>query len=168
MRTSLTVPSLQSAAVDSRGLTPFRPAGVAVTLPAVRIRHHATTPVLLLRLGSWQVERAEIEPGTFREGHGYRDGMSTRELIDSTRAWWRIDPDQLEREGINHAVAVHQGLTRAVVRIGDLFQRSDRRRAFSATLLTGGPVFDEWVGPSGRSIDFERGAANPVAYWIPG
>lgn len=83
------------------------------------------------------------------------------------RAWWKIDPDRLERHGINHAVAVHQGLTRAVVRIGALFQRSDRRWAFSATLLTAGPVFDEWVGPSGRCIDFERGEANPVAYWTP-
>lgn len=122
----------------------------------------------MLRLGSWQVERAEMEPGTFREGHGYRDGMSSRELLDSTRAWWKIDPDRVAREGINHAVALHQGLTRAVVTIGDLFQRSDGRWAFSATLLTGGQVFDEWVGPSGRSIDFERGEANPVAYWIPG
>ena len=134
----------------------------------MRIRHHATTPVLLLRLGSWQVERAEIEPGTFRQGHGYRDGMSSRELLDSTRAWWRIDPNRLEREGINHAVAVHQGVTRAVVRIGDLFQRSDGRWAFSATPLTGGQVFDEWVGPCGRSVDFAHGNQNPVAYWAPG
>ena len=134
----------------------------------MRIRHHATTPVLLLRLGSWQVERAEMEPGTFREGHGYRDGMSSRELLDSTRAWWRIDPNRSEREGINHAVAVHQGVTRAVIRIGDLFQRFDGRWAFSGMPLTGGEIFDEWVGSSGRSIDFEHGEANPVAYWTPG
>ena len=167
MHTSPMVPSLRRAAVDSPGLTPFGLADAAVTLRAVRIRHHATTPVLLLRLGSWQVERAEMEPGTFRVGHGFRDDMSTLELVDSTRAWWRIDPNRLEREGINHAVAIHQGVTRAVVRIGNLFQRSDRRRAFSATLLTNGQVFDEWVGPLGRSVDFARGNRNPVAYWTP-
>ena len=140
---------------------------LVVTLLAVRIRHHATTPVLLLRLGSWQVERAELEPGTFREGHGYRDAMSSRELVDSTRAWWKMNPDRLVRGGIDHAVAVHQGLTRAVVKIGDLFQRTDGRWAFSATLLTSGNVFDEWVGPSGRSVDFAHGNQNPIAYWTP-
>ena len=134
----------------------------------MRIRHHATTPVLLLRLGSWQVERAEMEPGTYREGHGYRDGMSSRELVDSTRAWWTLDPDRVAREGINHAVAVHQGVTRAVVTIGDLFQRSDGRWAFSAALVTGDQIFDEWAGPRGRSVDFARGNQNPVAYWTPG
>lgn len=139
----------------------------AVTLPAVQIRHRLTTPVLLLRLGPWQIERAEMEPGTFREGHGYRDGMSTQELVDSTRAWWVMRPDRLVRDGIDYAVAVHQGVTRVVVTIGDLFQRSDGRWAFSATLLTDGRVFDEWVGPCGRSIDFARGAQNPVTYWMP-
>jgi len=137
------------------------------TLPDVQSRHPLKTPVLLLRLGSWEVERAEMEPGTFREGHGYRDGMSNQELVDATRAWWVLRPDRLDRDGINYAVAVHQGITRAVVTIGDLFQRSDERWAFSATLLTNGRVFDEWVGPRGRSIDFARGAQNPVAYWTP-
>lgn len=147
--------------------SPPRLSNLVVTLRTVRIRHHATTPVLLLRLKPWEVERAEMEPGTFREGHGYRDGMSSRELVDSTRAWWKMDPNRLVSEGIDHAVAVHQGLTRAVVRIGDLFQRTDGRWAFSATLLTSGNVFDEWVGPSGRSVDFAHGNQNPVAYRTP-
>ena len=93
---------------------------------------------------------------------------SSRELVDSTRAWWTLDPDRVAREGINHAVAVHQGVTRAVVTIGDLFQRSDGRWAFSAALVTGDQIFDEWVGLRGRSVDFARGNQNPVAYWTPG
>lgn len=109
-----------------------------------------------------------MEPGTYREGHGYRDGMSSRELVDSTRAWGKLDPDRVAGEGINLAVAVHQGVTRAVVRIGDLFQRSDGRWAFSAALVTGDQIFDEWVGPRGRSVEFARGNQNPVAYWTPG
>lgn len=127
-------------------------------------RHQSTTPVLLLRLGPWQIERAEMEPGTFREGHGYRDGMSTRELVDSTRAWWRVSPREVERSGIRHAVAVYEGRTLAVVEIGEWFQRaSDGRWAFSATPLTEGPVFDEWVGSHGRWVHLGRGR-NPVRY----
>ena len=71
-------------------------------------------------------------------------------------------------EGIRHAVAVHQGITRAVVEIGDWFQRSeDRRWAFSATLVTEGPIYDEWVGPSGRTLNFARGDQSPIRYWTP-
>lgn len=135
-----------------------------ITLLTVHRRRDSTTPVLLLRLAPWQTERDEMEPGTFREGHGYRDGMPARELIDSTRAWWRVSPRKVERRGIRHAVAVYQGLTLAVVEIGEWFQRaSDGRWAFSATQLTEGPVFDEWIDSHGRQVDLGRGR-NPVRY----
>lgn len=140
------------------------PTDAAVTLPAVRSRHQLMTPVLLLRLGPWRVERAEMELGTFREGHGYRDGMPARELVDSTRAWWRVNPREVERRGIRHAVAVYQGRTLTVVEIGEWFQReSDGRWAFSAARVTEGPVFDEWVGSHGRGVHLGRGR-NPVRY----
>lgn len=126
------------------------------------------TTVLLLRLKPWQVDREEIEPGVYRVGHGYRDGMPVSELIDSTRAWWKVDPNQVRSRGIRHAVAVHDGLTRAVVTIGTWHQCKDGRRAgrwaFSAALVTEGRVYDEWVGPDGVQVSFARGAQNPVRY----
>lgn len=123
--------------------------------------------VLLIRLGSWRANILEIEPGTYRTGAGYREGMTLPELVDATRAWWRINPERVEREGIRHAVAVHQGITRAAMEIGDWIRREDGRWAFSARPLTDGPVHDAWVGPSGRKIDFPKGNQNPIAYWPP-
>ena len=52
--------------------------------------------------------------------------------------------------------------------IGDWMQREvDGRWAFAATPLTAGPVYDEWVGPSGRIVDFLKGNQDPIAYWLP-
>lgn len=122
------------------------------------------SPVILVRLGPWKGEREEIEDGTFREGRGFREGMTPEELANSTRAWWVISPTTVERRGIRHAVAVHGGVTRGVMTIGDWTQRG-KRRAFAATLLTDGPVHDEWVGPLGRRVKFPRGLQSPICYW---
>ena len=124
-------------------------------------------PAVLIRLGAWRDGVLEIEPGTHRTGAGYREGMPLSELVDATRAWWRISPERVNRAGICHAVAVHQGITRAAMVIGDWIPRSDGRWAFAATPLTEGPVHDAWVGPSGRRVDFSRGSQNPIAYWPP-
>ena len=93
--------------------------------------------------------------------------MPLDELVDATRAWWRINPERVEREDIRFAVAVHGGVTRAVMVIGDWIQRADGRWAFAATPLLDGPVYDEWVGRIGRRMDFPRGSQNPVTYWPP-
>ena len=125
------------------------------------------SPAVLIRLGSWRDGVLEIEPGRYRTGAGYREGMSLDELVDATRAWWRINPERVEREDIRFAVAVHGGVTRAVMVIGDWIQRADGRWAFAATPLLDGPVYDEWVGRIGRRVDFPRGSQNPVTYWPP-
>ena len=122
---------------------------------------------MLIRLGAWRDSVLEIEPGVYRTGAGYRDDMTLAELVDAARAWWRINPERVAREGIRYAVAVHQGITRGVMVIGDWIRRGDGRGAFAATPLTAGPVYDEWVGPSGRIVDFLKGAQNPIAYWPP-
>ncbi|MYJ81595.1 MAG: hypothetical protein F4046_07205 [Acidimicrobiaceae bacterium] len=123
--------------------------------------------MLMIRLGPWLADRHEIEPGNYRAGIGYREGMSLTELVDATRAWWRINPQRVAWEGIGHAVAVHRGITRAAMVIGDWIQRDDGRWAFTAEPLTVGPVHDVWVGPSGRVIEFRKGNQSPVLYWPP-
>ena len=124
-------------------------------------------PAVLIRLGSWRDNVLEIEPGVYRTGAGYREDMTLSELVDAARAWWRINPERVARESIRHAVAVHQGITRGVMVIGGWIQRADGRWAFAATPLTAGPVYDEWVGSSGRRVDFMKGNQNPIAYWPP-
>lgn len=127
-------------------------------------------PAVLIRLKPWEDRRDGIEPGVIRLGHGYREGMSLQDLVDSTRAWWRISPDTVKQRGIRHAVAVHKGVTRCVMTIGNWIQCGDGgwahgRWAFAATPLTHGPVFDEWVGSLGKRVYFKRGSQNPVTYW---
>ncbi|MBT4187269.1 MAG: hypothetical protein HOE14_08670 [Gemmatimonadales bacterium] len=124
-------------------------------------------PVVLIRLGTWRDEVIEIEPGVVRIGNGYKEGITPDELADATRAWWRISPSRIRREGIRHAVAVHEGVTRGVVAIGDWIQREDGRRAFAATPLTEGTIFEEWVGTLGRRVEFSSGSQNPISYWSP-
>ena len=122
-------------------------------------------PVVLIRIRQWKDQVEVLEPGTYRRGNGYWPGIPTSALIDSTRAWWRISPTTIGRRGIEHAVAVFDGVTRAALRIGDWIQRDDGRRAFSAELVEEGPVFDAWVGELGRRVEFVTAARNPITYW---
>ena len=124
-------------------------------------------PALLIRLGDWEDQVMEIEPGVVRAGKGYKEGMTRHDLADSMRAWWRISPSRIRKQGILHAVAVHAGATRGVVYIGEWTQRKDGRRAFSATPLTEGDIFEKWVGPLGKRVEFSSGNQNPISYWPP-
>ena len=120
-------------------------------------------PAVLIRLARWKDAQEELEPGLWRKGSGYRIDMPDSELVDSTRAWWKISPHTVSRKGIEHAVAVHEGVTRAVMEIGEWTQRTDGRRAFKARLISAGPVFDAWVGSLGRRTTFASNSQNPIA-----
>lgn len=120
---------------------------------------------VLVRITGWKDSPEEIEPGVYRDGNGFRPGMTEQDLVNSTRAWWRMSPKTVERRNIHHAVAVHEGVTRAVMEIGDWIRRNDGRWAFAATPLGGGEVFDAWVGPLGRRVEFTKAAQNPITYW---
>jgi hypothetical protein len=122
-------------------------------------------PAVLIRLSRWRERDEEIEPGVRRHCTGYRPGITDQELVDGARAWWRISPSRIDREGIRYAVAVHEGITRAVMTIGDWTERSDGRRAFAAEVVTSGPVFEAWIGPTGRHVPFVTAAQNPIIYW---
>lgn len=125
-------------------------------------------PALLVRLRYWQDEKVEIEPGYYRSGYGYRDGMTDVEMGDSVRAWWRISPGSVKARRADYAVAVHEGITRGLFKIGDnWFQRNDGRWAFDVEQVTGGEVFDSWVGPLGRSVrdHFSKYSQTPIRYY---
>lgn len=122
-------------------------------------------PVVLIRVGRWREMLEELEPGVWRRGNGYRPDISFQELIDSARGWWRVSPANIQRRGIHHAVAVYDGVTRAIMEIGDWTQRDDGRRAFTATPIADGPMFNAWVGPLGKRVTFVAAARNPIKYW---
>lgn len=122
-------------------------------------------PAVLIRLSRWTDMPEEMEPGITRAGNGYRSDMTAEELVDATRAWWKISRATVEQRGCEHAVAVHEGVTRAVMRVGSWVQRADGRRCFAAEPVREGPVFDAWIGPFGRRVDFASNSQNPITYW---
>jgi uncharacterized protein len=122
-------------------------------------------PVVLIRVGRWRERSEEMEPGAKRRGNGYYPGISLDELIDSARGWWRIKPSTSQEHCIQHAVAVYDGVTRALMEIGSWTQRKDGRRCFVATPVLEGPMFDAWVGPLGKCVAFKEAARNPIIYW---
>ena len=44
--------------------------------------HDSAPPAICVRLGAWKDQVEEIEPGTFREGHGFKEGMTPEALIN--------------------------------------------------------------------------------------
>lgn len=123
-------------------------------------------PALMVRLSSWQHGRLEIEPGYFRSGHGWRSGMSQIELADSTRAWWKISPKSARARGVEHAVAVFDGITRAVFHIDSWFgPNSNGRHGFAASPISSGDHADSYFDHVGKRLPAERGSQNPVTYW---
>lgn len=127
-------------------------------------------PAILIRLGWWSPgEDAQLS----RQGHGYYHGMSNKDLYHSTRGWWRIDTERAQ--DYPRAVAVFQGVTRAVYRINHSSWRRTRngeRVAFEGRRMHSGPVFDAFIGERGKRVPPQRatgnavfGTASPIAYW---
>jgi len=130
-------------------------------------------PAILFKLREWQTEE---EPELPRHGYGYWKGMSDQDLYDSTRAWWSIA--SYRRPKYHYAVAIFQGITRAVYRIDQSSWRSykldPKKVAFAATRLNEGDVFAAFMSDDGkgRRIPLKRprgdtlfGPQTSRAYW---
>lgn len=125
-------------------------------------------PALLIRLArQWTPSHEEIETGYVRSGYGWREGISSLELRDSVRAWWRLSPATLKRRRITHVVAVAHGQTRALYRIEALTKPRPRdgRYAFECTEVTSGELYEQWIGRSGKTVPITPGSRNSVNYW---
>ena len=124
------------------------------------------TPAIIFRLTDWQIKPEDIEPGYVRPGYGYKENMSSTELMDSVRAWWLIKPEDLASRGIEHVVASFQTETKAVYRIDDIFGREiDNRVAFKLTQLTTGKAFDDYYLYQGLKVTAKKGDQNEFVYW---
>ena len=124
------------------------------------------TPAIIFRLTDWQIKPEDIEPGYVRPGYGYKENMSSSELMDTVRAWWLIKPEDLAARGIEHVVASFQTETKAVYRIDDIFGREiDNRVAFKLTQLTTGKAFDDYYLYQGLKVTAKKGDQNEFVYW---
>lgn len=123
-------------------------------------------PAIVIRLRGWTPAREEIQSGYWRDGNGYRPGMTLEELCDSARAWWRISPDRVRGQDIRYAVAVFEGVTRGIMEIGDwIGPRADGRWSFHAEPLISGDAWQAWIGQFGRRMAFPQGSQSPTLYW---
>lgn len=124
-------------------------------------------PVLMIRLTpKWKPLDEEIEPGYTRGGAGSYPGMSETELYDAVRGWWVGSPAAVQRRGVEHVVAVIQGVTRGIYEVEEFIgPRDDGRWAFKGKILDSGPIWESYVGPWGRRVPFAAYAQNPLIYW---
>jgi uncharacterized protein len=136
------------------------------------------TPLLLITLKPWGDLDEHIAGDRMRPGYGFkREWMdpvlrdrNARELEMATSSWWVVSPDQVHRRGVEYAVPLYRGVTRALLRIHDGSWEQEpgknRRWGFVADSVLTGPLFDEVVGPHGHRVpDRQRGTQNPVLYW---
>lgn len=143
-------------------------------------------PMLLITLKGW-IDKHERIPGKKRNekpktraGYGYKREWFTssvreqhfEEIGRSVCAWWRIDPERVERNNIEYAVAVHRGVTRAVFRIlPGTWEEQGGRRGFQFEPVTRDDdtlpdLYDEVVGPYGHRIpEKKKGDMAPLRYW---
>ncbi|SHE24128.1 GIY-YIG nuclease family protein [Actinomyces glycerinitolerans] len=137
-------------------------------------------PLLTIKLGGWtETPDGEDMPGGYkRYGHGFRSEWLTREereknyqeIGKSACGWWHLSIPRLNNSGIEYAVAVHRGVTRALLRIipetwvSQQYGPRDTRSAFQFEIVDSGPLFDELVGPYGHWIPSEK-RKQGAFYW---
>jgi hypothetical protein len=132
-------------------------------------------PLLLITLGEWQDSKESVAGARARQGHGFKrewydPAIRAAEIAAvemSTSAWWVVNPAEVDRRGIGHAVAVHRGVTRALFEIvADSWVSEGGRHAFIGAPVLAGETFHEVIGPHGHRVtDKARGSQNPISYW---
>ncbi|MCC3279897.1 GIY-YIG nuclease family protein [Arthrobacter sp. zg-Y40] len=137
---------------------------------------HDVDPLLLITLKNWNDEELDTPGGTMRTGYGFKASWFNQDTLveeidqvaDSVRCWWKVDQVRVEREGIQHVVAVHRGVTRALFEIvpGTWETSEDGRRGFQVKPVLDGEMFDRVVGPFGhRTPKKLLGDRSALNYW---
>ena len=125
-------------------------------------------PAIIFRLTDWHIKPEDIEPGYVRPGYGYKENMSSSELMDTVRAWWSIKPEDLAARGIEHVVASFRTETKAVYHIDEIFGREeDKRYAFKLTQIKSGPAYDDYYLYQGLRVETKKGDQSEFVYWPP-
>ncbi|MFJ6548506.1 LEM-3-like GIY-YIG domain-containing protein [Microbacterium sp. NPDC091676] len=136
-------------------------------------------PLLIVSLGGW-VDSPEVAvDGSELTGYGYKNAWLTRaerlkhlpEIAHSASKWFKFTEREVERRGIEFAVAAHRGVTRALLRIEPgswkhIGAGPERRSGFRFEIVTEGPLFDEVVGEYGHRLPpKKRGEQSTFRYW---
>lgn len=137
-------------------------------------------PLLLVTLKPWTENPDEPMPGGYlRPGYGYKSEWLTRserlkhyqQIGESAAGWFNYAPWEVQRRGIEYAVAVHRGVTRALLKIDhDSWESSGvgdaRRSAFAFEIVDSGDIFDQTVGPYGHRLPKKKkGEQTTFRYW---
>lgn len=137
----------------------------------------ADIPLLLVALGPWTENPNERMPGGYlRQGYGYKSEWLTRserikhyqQIGESAAGWFNYAPWEVQRHGIEYAVAVYRGVTRALLKIDhDSWESAGsghaRRSAFAFEIVESGDAFDQVVGPYGHRLT----KRNQKQYYYP-
>ena len=136
-------------------------------------------PLLLVTLGPWTDNPNEEMPGGYlRHGYGYKSEWLTRserikhyqQIGESIAGWFKYTEAGVKNRGIEYAVAVHRGVTRALVKIDPDSWESDgsgraRRSAFAFEVVDSGPVFDQTVGTYGHRVPPKKRGTQTQFYY---
>lgn len=146
---------------------------MAAPLLATRI------PMLVVSLGEWVDSPEPMLDGSFAPGYGYKTEWLTsvervkhyQEIASSAAKWFKFTEREVERRGIEYALAAHRGVTRALLKIiPGSWQHTgsgrDRRSGFQFEIVTEGAVFNETVGEFGHRLPAKkRGEQSTFRYW---
>lgn len=133
-------------------------------------------PLLLITLKNWHDEPLQTPGGTIRSGYGFKASwfnpetlkMEIDQLADSVRCWWKLNQDRVEKETIQHVVAVHRGVTRALFEIvpGTWETNEHGRRGFQVKPVFEGTLYERVIGPYGhRTPKKQTGDQSTINYW---
>ena len=121
--------------------------------------------VMLISLGPWVDEHDTWDESPWggglesRSGYGYRDGMTESELLNAARLFWKFNARSETWQGIEYAVVVHGGYTRAVLRITRFIGPFWGRSGFQGEIVNDPTLVAELVGKR------LKGRNNPVTTW---
>lgn len=139
------------------------------------------SPLLIISLGDWvDVPDGERMPGGARKpGYGYKtEWLASSERVkhyqqigESAASWFKYSEAEVDRRGIEHAVATHRGVTRALLEIvpgswEHIGVGRERRSGFAFEPVREGLTFDEVIGQYGRRLPpKKRGEQSTFRYW---
>jgi uncharacterized protein len=128
------------------------------------------TPAILITLRPWVVFPEDLEPGHLRPGYGWKPGQSPEELFDMSRGWWKLNPDTAKRKSAEYVVTAFEGITRTVCKLNGWLppftdSKGRKRWCFQGSLISSGPIWEDFVGAFGKRVPVVDGARNPIRYW---